>query len=166
MHTLLVYIVSFAPFRTKMQDISTLNHRNRRRNRNWVRAILHRLDKAQSEPRDEARQERLRIFGYYEDTVSGATFSVSQIRDYLAAIRANIIPSTVADLDNLVYHKPEAETDYITSIGERYIPKGKNYPALQIWEGEIISDAKWVICCPNPQTYLHPRLRRKMDDES
>ena len=88
-----------------------------------------------------ARQERKRIFGYYEDK-TGKTFTKAQIKRFVDKIREGHVPTDAIDKDSLVYHPPESQKDMIDSIGEVYIPKHASYPALGIGEGEVIRDPK------------------------
>jgi len=95
------------------------------------------------------RQERKRIFGYYEDKKTGRTYTNAQIERFVTQVRKGHIPTDAIDKDSLIYHPPEAQTDVIDSIGEKDIPKclpgqpaGLVYPALGIGEGEVIRDPK------------------------
>ena len=88
-----------------------------------------------------ARQERKRIFGYYEDK-TGKTFTKAQIKRFVDQIREGHVPTDAVDKDSLVYHPPESQKDMIDSIGEVYIPRLASYPALGIGEGEVIRDPK------------------------
>ncbi len=110
--------------------------------------------------RDAQRLERLRLFGYYSDSKSGTVYSVGEVRGYYTALITGEIPRRAINVDNLVYHSPESIVDQILSIGERYVPKDKDYPALQITAGDVLRDPKIVICDPNPQIYTHPHLRK------
>ena len=88
-----------------------------------------------------ARQERKRIFGYYEDK-TGRTFTKAQIERFVDQIREGHVPTDAVDKDSLVHHPPESQKDMIDSIGEVYIPRLASYPALGIGEGEVIRDPK------------------------
>jgi hypothetical protein len=88
------------------------------------------------------RQERKRIFGYYEDKKTGRTYTNAQIDRFVTQIRKGDLPTDAIDKESLTYHSPEAVTDVIDSIGEKDIPKGLAYPALEIGEGEVIRDPK------------------------
>jgi hypothetical protein len=88
------------------------------------------------------RQERKRIFGYYEDKKTGRTYTNAQIDRFVTQIRKGHVPTDTIDKESLTYHPPEAITDVIDSIGEKDIPKGLSYPALKIGEGEVIRDPK------------------------
>jgi hypothetical protein len=88
-----------------------------------------------------ARQERKRIFGYYEDK-TGKTFTKAQIKRFVDQIREGHVPTDAIDKDSLVYHPPESQKDMIDSTGEVYIPRLASYPALGIGEGEVIRDPK------------------------
>ncbi len=113
-----------------------------------------------SKHEDAQRRERLRLFGYYRDKTSGAVYPASEVSNHQQATRTGNIPRRPITLSNLEYHAPEAVTDMIDSIGECYVPKGKHYYSLDVHEGEVIRDPKIILCCPNPQVYVHPRLRR------
>ncbi len=82
------------------------------------------------------------------------------MRNYHKALITGEIPHRAIDVDNITYHPPESIVDQILSIGERYVPKGFHYSALDIHEGEILRDPKLIICAPNPQIYTHPKLRK------
>ncbi len=110
--------------------------------------------------RDAQRFERLRLFGYYSDSKSGMAYSVGEVRGYYAALITGEIPRRAINVDNLIYHPPESVVDQILSIGERYVPKGKVFPALGIESGDVLRDPKIIICEPNPQIYTHPKLRK------
>jgi hypothetical protein len=88
------------------------------------------------------RQERKRIFGYYEDKKTGRTYTNAQIERFVTQIRKGHVPTDAIDKDSLTHHPPEAVTDVIDSMGEKDIPKGLSYPALKIGEGEVIRDPK------------------------
>jgi len=88
------------------------------------------------------RQERKRIFGYYEDKKTGRTYTNAQIDRFVTQVRKGEVPTDPVDKEALTYHPPEAVTDVIDSIGEKDIPKGLSYPALKIGEGEVIRDPK------------------------
>jgi hypothetical protein len=88
------------------------------------------------------RQERKRIFGYYEDKKTGRTYTNAQIERFVTQVRKGDLPTDAIDKESLTYHPPEAVTDVIDSIGEKDIPKGLSYPALEIGEGEVIRDPK------------------------
>jgi hypothetical protein len=97
------------------------------------------------------RQERKRIFGYYEDKKTGRTYTNAQIERFVTQVRKGHVPTDAIDKDSLIYHPPEALTDVIYSIGEKDIPKGLSYPALEIGEGEVIRDPKIL--------FVHPVLK-------
>ncbi len=109
---------------------------------------------------DAQRLERLRLFGYYSDGKSGAVYSMGEVRGYYTALITGEIPRRAININNLTYYPPESVVDQILSIGERYVPKGYHYPALDVHEGEILRAPKIVICAPNQQIYTHPKLRK------
>jgi len=87
------------------------------------------------------RIERMRLFGHYSDK-TGRTFTKSQVQRFLQELRRGLIPKIPLDKDSVQYHAPEAEKDQVDSVGEIYVPKGRNYPALRIPEGTVLIDPK------------------------
>ncbi len=146
----------------RIGENSLVGHRSpAKRRRDKLRSFLRRDRVVQDNVvHDAQRLERLRLFGYYSDTKSGAVYSVGEVRGYYTAMITGEVPRRAINTKNLIYHPPESIVDQILSIGERYVPKGKDYPALQITSGDVLRDPKIVICDPNPQIYTHPKLRK------
>jgi hypothetical protein len=86
---------------------------------------------------DPKQQEYFRLMGYYSDSDGNKYYP-----DEMKLILSDRKQHPMQLQERFVWHMPEAYHDYVNSIGEIVVPKGKHFHALNMPEGTVVRDPK------------------------